>query len=213
MIGDLPAGAAILDVPCGSGVALRGLRPGKDVRYVAADIAPAMLDRTRRGRGARCVRPGRRSAIGGRRGAAPSTTASFEPASSPSPVCTASRIPRGDPRDRAGPEPGRPLRGPSSPPTAARATADGRRRPALGVLGPSATVAEVRTWLAESGFKDVSSVESGALAYLPARRARDQVHRLQAHGSPQPIDQVVAQLPGATARATCSPARRASARR
>jgi SAM-dependent methyltransferase len=45
-IGRLTAGAAVLDVPCGGGVALRGLRPGQGLRYVAADIAPAMLDRT-----------------------------------------------------------------------------------------------------------------------------------------------------------------------
>jgi SAM-dependent methyltransferase len=45
-IGRLPAGSAVLDVPCGGGVALRSLRPGQDLRYVAADIAPAMLERT-----------------------------------------------------------------------------------------------------------------------------------------------------------------------
>jgi len=45
-IGELPAGSQILDVPCGGGVALRGLRPGQGVRYVAADIAPTMLERT-----------------------------------------------------------------------------------------------------------------------------------------------------------------------
>lgn len=45
-IGTLPAGARVLDVPCGGGVALRGLRPGQGVTYVAADIAPTMLDRT-----------------------------------------------------------------------------------------------------------------------------------------------------------------------
>jgi SAM-dependent methyltransferase len=45
-IGRLPAGARVLDVPCGGGIALRGVRPGQDVTYVAADIAPAMLDRT-----------------------------------------------------------------------------------------------------------------------------------------------------------------------
>jgi SAM-dependent methyltransferase len=47
-IESVPDGGAVLDVPCGGGVALRGLRPEKDVRYVAADIAPAMLDRTTR---------------------------------------------------------------------------------------------------------------------------------------------------------------------
>lgn len=45
-IGRQPVGARILDVPCGGGVALRGLRPGQGVSYVAADIAQTMLDRT-----------------------------------------------------------------------------------------------------------------------------------------------------------------------
>ncbi|GAA2148538.1 class I SAM-dependent methyltransferase [Nocardioides koreensis] len=45
-IGRQPAGARILDVPCGGGVALRGLRRGQGVEYVAADISPTMLDRT-----------------------------------------------------------------------------------------------------------------------------------------------------------------------
>ena len=45
-IGRQPAGALILDIPCGGGVALRGLRPGQGVTYVAADIAQTMLDRT-----------------------------------------------------------------------------------------------------------------------------------------------------------------------
>nr|WP_207949643.1 methyltransferase domain-containing protein [Mycobacterium eburneum] len=48
VLGDLPDGAAVLDVPCGGGVALRGLRPGQRVRYVAADISPDMLGRARR---------------------------------------------------------------------------------------------------------------------------------------------------------------------
>ena len=45
-IGQQPAGARVLDIPCGGGVALRGLRPQQGVRYVAADISQAMLDRT-----------------------------------------------------------------------------------------------------------------------------------------------------------------------
>ncbi|HYG93139.1 MAG TPA: methyltransferase domain-containing protein [Nocardioides sp.] len=47
-IGRQPAGSRVLDIPCGGGVALRGLRPGQGVDYVAADIAQAMLDRTLR---------------------------------------------------------------------------------------------------------------------------------------------------------------------
>ncbi len=45
-IGTLPRGTRVLDVPCGGGVALRGLRPGQGVEYVAADIAQTMLART-----------------------------------------------------------------------------------------------------------------------------------------------------------------------
>lgn len=54
-IGELPDGSAVLDVPCGGGVALRGLRPGQRVRYVAADISTEMLARAR----ARAARLGR----------------------------------------------------------------------------------------------------------------------------------------------------------
>jgi len=46
-VGRLPAGSRVLDVPCGGGVALRGLRPGQGVAYDAVDIAEPMLARTR----------------------------------------------------------------------------------------------------------------------------------------------------------------------
>lgn len=46
-IGKQPEGSRILDIPCGGGVALRSLRPGQGVHYVAADISQRMLDRTR----------------------------------------------------------------------------------------------------------------------------------------------------------------------
>lgn len=47
-VGEAPAGARVLDVPCGGGFAFRGLRPGQDCRYVAADISSDMLGRARR---------------------------------------------------------------------------------------------------------------------------------------------------------------------
>jgi ubiquinone/menaquinone biosynthesis C-methylase UbiE len=47
-IGGLPGGARVLDVPCGGGVAVRGLHSGQGVDYVAADISQKMLDRTAR---------------------------------------------------------------------------------------------------------------------------------------------------------------------
>lgn len=42
------AGATILDVPCGGGVAFRALRPDQDVRYIAGDLLEAMLARAKR---------------------------------------------------------------------------------------------------------------------------------------------------------------------
>jgi ubiquinone/menaquinone biosynthesis C-methylase UbiE len=46
-LADAPAGTSVLDVPCGGGFAFRGLRPGQDVHYVAADISPYMLGQAR----------------------------------------------------------------------------------------------------------------------------------------------------------------------
>jgi ubiquinone/menaquinone biosynthesis C-methylase UbiE len=46
-LGTLSAGTRVLDVPTGSGVALRGLRPGQGVDLVAADISVTMLERAR----------------------------------------------------------------------------------------------------------------------------------------------------------------------
>ena len=47
-IGCAPAGATIVDVPCGGGVAFRALGPGRDVRYLAMDLSPKMLRRAER---------------------------------------------------------------------------------------------------------------------------------------------------------------------
>ncbi|HVY77906.1 MAG TPA: class I SAM-dependent methyltransferase [Solirubrobacterales bacterium] len=41
-------GSTIADVPCGGGVALRALRPGQEVRYLAGDLDPKMLRRAER---------------------------------------------------------------------------------------------------------------------------------------------------------------------
>jgi SAM-dependent methyltransferase len=47
-VGEVPDGATILDVPCGGGVALRGLRPDQRVSWIGVDVEPAMLRRARR---------------------------------------------------------------------------------------------------------------------------------------------------------------------
>ncbi len=46
-LGEEAPGTAILDVPCGGGVALRGLHSDQSVRYVGADLSPVMLERAR----------------------------------------------------------------------------------------------------------------------------------------------------------------------
>jgi ubiquinone/menaquinone biosynthesis C-methylase UbiE len=46
-IGRIPRGGTVVDCPCGAGPAFRALEPGAGVRYVAADLSPAMLRRAR----------------------------------------------------------------------------------------------------------------------------------------------------------------------
>ena len=56
-LGAVAPGATIVDAPCGGGVALRGVRPGQDVRIIGVDISPVMLGRF----GARAAARGLRS--------------------------------------------------------------------------------------------------------------------------------------------------------
>jgi SAM-dependent methyltransferase len=46
-LSELPTATRVLDVPCGGGVAFRGLRPEQELDYVAADLSPVMLKRAR----------------------------------------------------------------------------------------------------------------------------------------------------------------------
>ncbi|WP_330256812.1 class I SAM-dependent methyltransferase [Nocardia sp. NBC_00565] len=48
IVNQLPQGAALLDLPVGGGVTLRRLEPGRQIRYVAADISEDQLDAARR---------------------------------------------------------------------------------------------------------------------------------------------------------------------
>lgn len=169
-IGDVPAGGRVLDVPSGGGVALRGLRPGQGVDYLAVDISPAMLERTRRAAAARGV-------------ADQVTTLEADVADLPLPDGHADLVISltglhcfPSPRDAV-----REL---------ARVLAPGgrlvlswvptdlalRHRPvllagrAMGVVGPSAGTDEVVSWLAADGLRDVDLERSGALAYVTASR-------------------------------------------
>jgi SAM-dependent methyltransferase len=56
-VAEVPDGGTVVDCPCGAGPALRALRPGGGVRYVAADLSPAMLRRARKRAQARRLLP------------------------------------------------------------------------------------------------------------------------------------------------------------
>lgn len=174
-IGRQPTGSAVLDIPCGGGVALRGLRPGQGVRYVAADISATMLDRTMaaaRGRGVADQVEPRIADVGD----LPFDDGEFDLVVSftglhcfPDPhravlelgrvthaggVLTGSALLNTPPFSHAG------LR-----------TLPVRRLGRFsGLLGPSATRAEVHAWLAEAGFTGITLEMSGAIGYFRAVR-------------------------------------------
>lgn len=175
-IGRQPSGSAVLDIPCGGGVALRGLRPGQGVRYVAADISPTMLDRTLAAARERGVADQVEPQVADV-GALPFADGEFDLVVSftglhcfPDPhravlemgrvthaggVLTGSALLNTPPLSHGG------LR-----------TVPVRRIGRLsGLLGPSATQAEVRAWLAEAGFTDVTLEMSGAMGYFRGVRS------------------------------------------
>jgi SAM-dependent methyltransferase len=46
-VGELPAGAVVVDAPCGAGAAFPALSTRQRMRYVALDLSPLMLERAR----------------------------------------------------------------------------------------------------------------------------------------------------------------------
>ncbi|GAA3516979.1 class I SAM-dependent methyltransferase [Nocardioides daeguensis] len=165
-IGRQPAGSRILDIPCGGGVALRGLRPGQGVEYVAADIAQTMLDRTTRAAARRGVADQVQPRIADV-GDLPFADDSFDL------VVTFTGLhcfP--DPR-RAVVEVARVLRPGGVLTGSALLNDTGLRFGPLrragrvaGLLGPGCTSTDLQTWLAEEGIADVVVERSGALAYF-----------------------------------------------
>ncbi|MEO9223171.1 MAG: class I SAM-dependent methyltransferase [Mycobacteriaceae bacterium] len=167
-IGVQPPGSRVLDVPCGGGVALRGLRPGQGVSYLATDIAESMLARTTRTAHARGVGDQVNTQIADV-GNLPFDTASFDlvvsftglhcfpdPARAvtemlrvlrPGAVLTGSALLRGTGlRDRA-------------------LWTIGAR---LNLLGPGFTGEDIASWLTERGCDRVELHHSGPLVYFRA---------------------------------------------
>ena len=165
-IGRQPAGSSVLDVPSGGGVALRGLRPGQGVRYVAADISQRMLDRT--------LAAARRRQVAGQVepvladvGDLPFGDQEFDLVVSftglhcfPDPHLAVREMTRVL-------HPGGVLTGSALLNDTGLRYAGVRRGGRLaGLLGPSATTAELRSWLREVGLTDVTLTRSGAIVYF-----------------------------------------------
>lgn len=161
-IAEVPAGGTVLDVPCGAGIALRGVR--QPLRYLAADISPAMLHRTAR--------------AAARLGVAV-TTIEADVARLPLPdhsvdLCLSLTGLHCFPDPRAAVAELARVTGDRMELTWLRSDAGLRYRPILlagrrgGLVGPSATPAEVERWLVDAGF-DVSVSVQGSFAYASAR--------------------------------------------
>ncbi len=170
-IGRQPAGSSVLDVPCGGGVALRGLRPGQGVRYVAADISQVMLDRTASAARRRNVAAQVESVIADV-GDLPFPDHEFDLVVS---LTGLHCFP--DPR-RAVQEMSRVLHPGGVLTGSALLNDTGLRYRALrevgrisGLLGPSASTTQLRGWLDECGLEEVEITLSGAIGYFRASKA------------------------------------------
>jgi SAM-dependent methyltransferase len=167
-----PDGTAILDVPCGGGVAFRGLRPGQRVRYVAADLSPVMLQRAHAEARRRDLDQIEFTEADVE--ALPFDDASFDLCVSytglhcfPHPAAAASEIARIL-------RPGGVLRGTTVVKRAGlRQDAFVRLCQVAGVFGLSGTSADLEAWLADAGMVEVSTRGDGALAYFSAQRKPD----------------------------------------
>lgn len=165
-IAGLPAGGRVLDVPCGGGLALRGLRVDQDVSYVGVDISDTMLRRTTdaaRRRGTSAQVEVRRADVG----ALPFDDAGFDLVVSltglhcfpdpPAAIAEMARVLR----------PGGVLRGSTLLNDAGLRWAPMRLGGRVGkILGPGVTGEQVVRLLAAEGVSDLHLHRSGALGYF-----------------------------------------------
>lgn len=167
-VGALPAGSRVLDVPTGSGVALRWLRPGQGLQYVAADISATMLARARAAAQRRGV-PEQVTTCLADVGALPFEGGGFDL------VLSLTGLHCFPHPHRAVRELVRVLRPGGVLTGSALCTDTGRRHEPLrragraaGVLGPMCTSDEIRRWLLDTGCHDVTVTRHGAFAYFRA---------------------------------------------
>lgn len=168
-LADVSVGASVLDIPCGGGLAFRGLRTGQAVRYIAADISPYMLQRARREAGRRGVQDAIEFVE------ADVTALQFPDASFDFCVTYNGLHCLPDPRAALAElvrvlRPGGTLRGTSC------VTGRGPRKDALiamsrraGVFGNPPHTGEIEKWLKELGLDVVTLERSGAVEFFEAR--------------------------------------------
>ena len=164
-----PAGTSMLDIPCGGGFALRVLRPGQPVRYIAADISPHMLERARE------VAHRMRAQDAIEFVEADVTALQFDDASFDLCVTYNGLHCLPDPRAALAEltrvlKPGGTLRGTSC------VTGRGARKDTLiamlrraGVFGNAPRAGEIETWLRDFGFAIVTVEHSGAVEFFEAK--------------------------------------------
>ncbi|PKH40287.1 Methyltransferase domain-containing protein [Nocardioides alpinus] len=169
-LGTLPAGGRVLDVPTGSGVALRGVRPGQGLDVVVADISTTMLDRAQ--------------AAAQRLGVADQVTPAladvgelpFDDGTFDLVVSFTGLHCFPDPHRAIGEmvrvlAPGGVITGSSLfTDTGQRYVPLRRAGTRAGILGPMCTSAEARAWLGEAGCDQVDLALHGALGYFRAVR-------------------------------------------
>jgi ubiquinone/menaquinone biosynthesis C-methylase UbiE len=169
LLGEVPDGSAILDVPCGGGLALRGLRPEQEVRYVAVDLSAVMLARARRQAERRGLE--RVEFVEADVESLPFEDAEFELCITynglhcfPDPAAALTEMVRVL-------RPGGNLRGTTV------VNGAGWRHDAIihamrqaGTFGPGGTVGEYRRWLAQAGLSGVEVSRDGAIACLEGLR-------------------------------------------
>lgn len=169
LLGDVPDGSAILDVPCGGGLALRGLKPEQAVRYVALDLSPVMLARARGQAGRRGLK--QVEFVEADVESLPFGDAEFDLCITynslhcfPDPAAALAEMARVL-------RPGGGLRGTTVVNDAGwRHDALIRGLQRAGAFGPGGTAAQFDRWLARAGLSEAKVSRHGALAYLSGVR-------------------------------------------